>query len=157
MKNLSIIFSFGLLISSCSTPPAAVKAFDLEAVKAAINESNKTYGDAFVKKDSALFVSKYTKDACLMVTGMPKMCGIQGVGGFFNAAYMGMGVRNLVVKMEEAMGGPDGVSEIGAYELFGEGNKTLDKGKYIVVWKQEDGKWKMHRDMFNTDMSPPAK
>ncbi len=153
MKISGFVFVFSFLISACTTPPAAVKStFDLEAAKVAINESNKTYGDGFVKKDSSLFLGKYTKDACLFVAGMPKLCGAEGVGGFFNAAYMGMGVRNVSVKMEEILGGADGLTEVGVYQLFGAGDKLLDKGKYIVAWKQEDGKWKMHRDMFTTDM-----
>jgi ketosteroid isomerase-like protein len=28
-----------------------------------------------------------------------------------------------------------------------------DRGKYMVVWKrQADGSWKIHRDMFNTNL-----
>lgn len=33
------------------------------------------------------------------------------------------------------------------------GNPTLDKGKYLSVWKkQPDGSWKVLLDMFNTDL-----
>jgi ketosteroid isomerase-like protein len=34
--------------------------------------------------------------------------------------------------------------------------RALDKGKYIVIWKQEDGQWKLHRDIFNSSMPPPG-
>ena len=27
----------------------------------------------------------------------------------------------------------------------------LDNGKYIVVWKKERGRWKLHWDMFSTN------
>jgi ketosteroid isomerase-like protein len=33
------------------------------------------------------------------------------------------------------------------------GNK-LEKGKFIVLWKQEKGIWKMYRDIWNSDASP---
>jgi hypothetical protein len=33
--------------------------------------------------------------------------------------------------------------------------KVLDKGKYIVIWKKEDGTWKLHRDIWTTSV-PPA-
>ncbi len=29
---------------------------------------------------------------------------------------------------------------------------ALDAGKFIVVWKQEAGQWKLHRDIFNSSM-----
>jgi ketosteroid isomerase-like protein len=32
-----------------------------------------------------------------------------------------------------------------------------DKGKYIVVWKKEDGKWKLHRDLSNSDLPVATK
>jgi ketosteroid isomerase-like protein len=28
----------------------------------------------------------------------------------------------------------------------------LCKGKYIVLWKKENGKWKLHRDISNSDL-----
>jgi ketosteroid isomerase-like protein len=37
-----------------------------------------------------------------------------------------------------------------------EGGKVVDRGKYIVIWKREQGQWKLHRDIWNTSM-PPAK
>lgn len=30
--------------------------------------------------------------------------------------------------------------------------KQLDKGKYIVLWKKEEGKWKLFRDCYNSDL-----
>jgi ketosteroid isomerase-like protein len=43
--------------------------------------------------------------------------------------------------------------EVGAYKITGPGQQVLDTGKYIVVWKKEDGQWKLHRDIFNTSVA----
>ncbi len=48
------------------------------------------------------------------------------------------------------------VIECGNYGLKGENEAALDCGKYIAVWKKEGGAWKLHRDVFNTDMAAPA-
>ncbi len=138
-----------------TTPPTTN---DLEQAKTQIAEMNKTYGDGFVNGDSSLFLNHYTKDACVMPPQAPKLCGVEGVDGFFKVAYGKMGVRNITVAADEISGGPTEVMEVGQYELFGDSAKTksLDKGKYIIVWKQEDGKWKMHRDIFNTSNAPAA-
>lgn len=29
--------------------------------------------------------------------------------------------------------------------------RPVDQGKYLVVWRQEDGRWRIHRDIFNSD------
>jgi len=63
-----------------------------------------------------------------------------------------MGTKNIVLATEEVMGWPDAVVEIGTYELQGEANQILDKGKFIVVWKMEDGKWKIYRDISNSSV-----
>jgi hypothetical protein len=34
---------------------------------------------------------------------------------------------------------------------------VLDHGKYIVVWRNADGKWKLLRDLFSTNVPPPKK
>jgi hypothetical protein len=42
--------------------------------------------------------------------------------------------------------------ETGNYELFVENNIVVDKSKFIVIWEQENGDWKMYRDIWNTDL-----
>lgn len=44
--------------------------------------------------------------------------------------------------------------KVGKYTLQGEGGQILDKGKYLVVWKQEDGQGKWHRDIWNSSLPP---
>ena len=43
----------------------------------------------------------------------------------------------------------------GEYALLDKAGKTLDRGKYIVIWKQEGGDWKLLRDMFSSNQPPP--
>jgi ketosteroid isomerase-like protein len=57
---------------------------------------------------------------------------------------------------EEVMGGPDVVVETGTYEILGDKAVSFDKGKFIVAWKKENGKWKMHRDIWNSSNPAPA-
>ena len=159
MKNIIIPILAVLFLTSCNEvkeEKIVEKSFDLAPVKAAIEASNKTYGDAFVKGDSALMIAKYTKDGCIMPEGAPKMCGAEGLAAFFAVGHKQMGIKNVKLTTEEVMGSGDVVVETGTYDLIGAGDKSMDKGKYVVAWKQEDGKWKMHRDMFNSSVAPAA-
>jgi ketosteroid isomerase-like protein len=46
--------------------------------------------------------------------------------------------------------------EIGAYVRRARDGVTVDRGKYIVIWKRVAGEWKIHRDMFNTSQPRAA-
>lgn len=169
MKHLFLRFSLcgiflsAMLFSSCSneqavkTETSEVAQFSLDSAKASIAAGNKIFGETFATGDSTAFAKCYTSDACINVTGMPRMCGTTAITAFFNGGYK-MGVRNIKLTTEEVMGGREAVVETGKYEMF-MGNVSADKGKYIVVWKEENGKWKMHRDIWNSDMPAvsPAK
>lgn len=162
LKSATVFFIATITaITSCTNAPektepaAAVSTFSIDSAKAAIAASNKLYGECFATSDSAKFISCYTSDACIYVTNAPKMCGPQAITAFFNGAYK-MGIRNLKLTTEEVTGSKEAVVETGAYELFADKGISLDKGKFIVIWKEENGKWKMHRDIWNTDMPAPA-
>lgn len=156
MKRITIITLFVCVFASCKTEEkkeTAAATFNLDAAKVSIAESNKTYGEGFAKSDSSLFIGKYTKDGCIMPANAPKLCGSQAIAMFFKGAQS-MGVQNISITTEEVIGGPEVVVETGMYELLGAANKSLDKGKFVVAWKMEDGKWKMHRDIFTTNAAP---
>lgn len=132
-------------------------AFSLDSAKAAIAASNATFGDGFATGDSTGFVSHYTSDACINPSNMPKMCGTAAITAFFNGGYK-MGIRGAKITTAEVMGGKEGVIETGSYEMFADKGASIDKGKFIVMWKEENGKWKMHRDVWNSDLpAAPAK
>jgi ketosteroid isomerase-like protein len=160
MKHSFVKF-FGVVIlaalfCSCNNEAAKTETagFSLDSAKASIAASNKVYGACFASGDSTAFANCYTSDGCISPTGMPRMCGTQAITAFFNGGRK-MGISNVVLTTEEVMGGKDAVVETGKYELFVGDKVSAEKGKYIVVWKEESGKWKMHRDIWNSDAPPP--
>tara|TARA_B100000959_G_scaffold285684_1_gene361281 strand:- start:4739 stop:4918 length:180 start_codon:yes stop_codon:yes gene_type:complete len=52
----------------------------------------------------------------------------------------------------EADGHGDKIIEVGKFTLEGAEGQTIDHGKYIVIWKNEDGQWKVHRDIINSSL-----
>lgn len=162
MKKMFSLSAFCLLVAStllfsCNNDGGktdAGAAFNLDSVKAAIEASNKAYGACFATDDSTKFSGCYTADACINPPNMPRMCGTAAINAFFNGGYK-MGIRNLKLTTEEVMGSAAAVAEIGKYEVLGDKDASLDKGKFIVVWKMDNGKWKMHRDVWNSDNPPP--
>lgn len=149
-----------MMVLACNQPAGTkdpAGSFSLDSVKAAIEANNKTFTEAIEKGDSALFLSAYTTDGCVMPNGgAPKMCGVEGLSKFFGMAKQ-MGISSIKLTTTEVLGGKELVSEEGSYEIIDAAGKTVDKGKFIVTWKEEKGTWKKYRDIWNTDMPPPAK
>ena len=154
--KLSAITFFVILFSSCNNEAAKTETvgFSLDSAKAAIAASNKVFGACFANGDSTAFANCYASDACINVTNMPRMCGTQAIIAFFNGGHK-MGINNVVITTEEVMGGKDAVVETGKYEMFVGDKMSAEKGKFIVIWKEENGKWKMYRDIWNSDAPPP--
>ncbi|MBC7890229.1 MAG: DUF4440 domain-containing protein [Ferruginibacter sp.] len=155
-----VLIGVNAVFSSCTNAPekpginTPVSTFSLDSVKEAIAAGNKVFGESFATGDSTKFANCYTSDACINPTNMPKICGAQEINAYFYGGYK-MGIRNVKLTTDEVTGGNEAVAETGSYEVFADKDQVIDKGKYIVIWKAENGKWKMHRDIWNTDMPPP--
>lgn len=161
MKKIFLPVSIACLmgvLSSCNNDSGSKStsgsSFNLDSAKAAITASNKEFGASFATGDSAKFVSLYTSDGCINPPNMPRMCGSKEINAFF-VGGLKEGIKDIKLTIDEVMGSEAAVAEIGRYEVIMDKNQSVDKGKYIVVWKMVDGKWKMHRDVWNSDNPCP--
>ena len=156
IKFLGIVVLTIIFLSSCNNEAVKTEkaAFSLDGAKAAIAASNKVFGACFATGDSVAFANCYTNDGCIYNANMPKICGADGIKSFLSVGY-NSGIRNVVLITEEVIGGREAVVETGKYEVFIADNISVEKGKFVVVWKEENGKWKMHRDIWNSDAPPP--
>lgn len=139
-----------------ATPPAGAKAPAPPAgLKAAIEAANAKFSADFAKGDANAVASHYGPAAMAFPPNGEITRGREAIAKLWKGA-MDAGIKEvkLTVVEVEAHGG-DTAHEVGTYALVGEGGKTIDTGKYIVVWKRQGGQWKLHRDIWNTSM--PAK
>ena len=120
----------------------------------AIAGQNEQFMAAVARGDAAGLAALYTEDGQVLPPNAGFVTGRQAVEGFWQAV-MAMGVKEAVLEIAEVEGHGDTAIEISTFKLLGEGEQVLDKGKYIVIWKQEDGQWKLHRDIFNSSMPAP--
>ena len=90
---------------------------------------------------------------------MPRLSvpGIEGVLGgraaiekFWPAALSG-GLKALTLAATETDGRGDLRVETGTYTALGANRSELSRGQYLLVWKREDGAWKIHRDFGHAD------
>jgi len=165
LLTILVIFSITSLFIACSNAAEEsgtntateerAKSFDLTAVKKVIDSTNAVFGSMVSKGDSVGLASLYTSDAKIMMPNMPTASGRSGVQSAFAGLFTAMGTPNLTLTANEEWGTEELITEVGSYTMTDKNGKEIDKGKYIDLWKMEDGKWKLFRDIFNSDM-PPA-
>ena len=66
---------------------------------------------------------------------------------------MDMGIKEVHLNTSEIDEMGETAIEVGEYQLSGANNTLMDQGKYLVVWKKDMGTWKLHKDIWNTNMS----
>lgn len=156
-KHFIFLALSAMVLIACNTSKQEnldLKKFDIAMVKMVIDEANKVYNDRFTKDDAAFYVEKYVKDACLMPISAPEICGRENIKNY----YYGKGENTkfkIIITSKEVLGGENMVVETGSYEVFFANGKKHDNGKFIATWQQEDGKWKLHREIWSSDLPKP--
>lgn len=166
MKNLikfltlvTVPLLFISLIVSCNektTKPIETVIevpFNLAAVKAEIETANEELIALIVIGDSIGIAKKFTADAKFMMTGSPSISGTGSIQSTFSGMITS-GISNLNLETTEIWGSENFITEEGEYAIFVEEAK-VDYGKYIVLWKKEEGKWRLHRDMISSNVPVP--
>jgi len=133
----------------------AIPAFDLAKAKSEIEAANKIFMEALVKGDSVGLANLYTEDAKFMGPNAPAIVGRANIQSMMSGFIKG-GATKLELTATEVWGDENFIGEEGVMTLSSTDGKPLDKGKYIVLWKKEAGQWKLHRDMYNSDLPLPA-
>ena len=122
--------------------------------RAAIDAANAKFSADFAKGDAAAVASHYSTTAWAFPPNGEITKGREAIAKLWKGA-MDSGIKEVKLTTLEVEAHGDAAYEVGTYALTGEGGKTLDAGKYVVVWKRQGGQWKIHRDIWNTSMPAP--
>jgi uncharacterized protein (TIGR02246 family) len=120
-----------------------------DAVKASINAANRVFEQAFARGDAAGVASCYTAVGRVLPPNGQMATGRQAIQSFWQAV-MAAGVKGVKLNTLEVEAHGDTAWEGGQADLLGDNNRLLDTVKYIVVWKEENGVWRLHRDIWNS-------
>ncbi len=139
-----------LLIVGCAAPQQDTT----DEARAGIEATNAQFMEAFSQGDAAGVAACYTEDAQLLPPNSEIVSGLEAVQAWFQEAMdAGLKVRLETVEVE---GHGDTAHEVGRATLTGEDGQTIDEAKYIVIWKKVGDEWKLHRDIFNSNLPLPA-
>lgn len=147
-------YHFSRLIPNClmfllcinTSNAQAVSNPGLSAVKKSIEERNLQYFIAIEKNDVKAFEEQFLDDSWIMVPNAPIYCGPGATGDYFNEALVKKGIaRGKFITIDLYGVGSEVMAEVGFYQLYDKSDKQFDDGKYIVLWKKADGRWKRLR------------
>ncbi len=142
---LATLFTAALFISSC-TPT-------LVDVTTEIEEANKAFMDIRKSGDAEALSMFYTIDAKLFPANGELVVGREAIKAFISED-LATASSEILFETISAYGYGDMAIEEGKYKV-NVGSQEVDMGKYIVTWKKEDGQWKLHQDIWNSDLPLP--
>ncbi len=140
---LGLIFCFG-----CTGGQDAAVMHDIVVM------ANQGWMTAVEAQDAAAVAARYTEDAQLMPPFSDIVEGNQAIQAVWQDLF-GLGVEKIQLETVEVEAMGKLAYETGKYTTYATGELMLDQGKYIVVWKEVEGQWKLHRDIWNSSSPMP--
>lgn len=154
VRRMLAIVSLAVLCGCAGQQSAP--AVDQAAIGARIDSVNMAYNNAVAAKDTAAIVSLYADDAMVMPANQARAVGRDGIrqawAGFLALPGLELKPTSQTKMISEA---GDMVVDIGSFTftMTGPDGKPInDVGKYVTIFKNVNGEWKIVVDMFNSDI-----
>jgi uncharacterized protein (TIGR02246 family) len=119
--------------------------------KATIEKLNNAWTAAFNKGDAQAVAAMYAEDAYVLPPGSDIVKGRAAIEAFWRQAAQQMGDAKLTT-LDVLPLGRNAAREIGTVSLKTKSQPPQEiVGKYAVVWRKIDGRWKLATDIWNTN------
>jgi uncharacterized protein (TIGR02246 family) len=130
----------------------ANKKGDRDMSAADIATTNRSFEDAVRRGDVEAIASLYESDAVVLPPDSPIVKGREAIRQLWMSAIKEHGLKSMRVESVELEIAGDIANEVGygTLTMAPEGGKTeTAEVKFLVIWKQSGGKWRLHRDVWN--------
>jgi ketosteroid isomerase-like protein len=120
-------------------------------IQEVIKTADEKFTEAYNQGDVDAVAECYTERGQVLMPNFDVIAGRQAIRMIWQGAMNIMGYKGMTLETVEVEEHGDAAYEVGEYTLLGKNGKVVDVGKYIVIWKQEAGEWKLHRDIMNSN------
>lgn len=155
-----IVVALIMVMLSCKkeaeAAPEVKSTFNLDEAKAAIETAGQTFVIAMNKGDSITLGKCYTTDAKMMGPNDKAVIGRPAIQKAFSTWIKG-GMPTFTMKTIEIWGNEEIMAAEEEWTFSDKEGKILDSGKSIELFKMEDGKWRLYRDCYNSNLPCPSK
>ncbi|HSN17149.1 MAG TPA: DUF4440 domain-containing protein [Gammaproteobacteria bacterium] len=109
------------------------------------------YTKAFNAMDASGVANTYTDDAILMPPNHEAVKSAIAIQTY-ERQELAPPVSGLLLNVNETEVAGSWAYCYGYYSLLGNGGSVMDRGKFVEVLKLTDKGWKIHRDIYNSDL-----
>ena len=132
---------------------ATTDTSNISAIKQRMAETNELFNaEIFARRNFDALNQIYTADARIRPPGAPMISGRAAIKKFWADMVQGAHAVAAELSSVDVIPSGDGVVEIGRAVLTvappGHGEAKMEV-KYVVYWREEDGRWKWHVDIWN--------
>ena len=142
-----VIFLLPAFLLSASLTFGADKAAGPSA-REAIAAANKEFEAAHLRGDAAALAAQYTENAQILWEDREIISGRKAIEAEWRKDMGGPGRKAKLTTLEVEQHG-DWAFETGKLLINAPDGKVVYDGKYICIWKRENGQWRIHRDIGN--------
>jgi ketosteroid isomerase-like protein len=133
-------------VSTRADPPA----FDLAATRRHIEQLNERFTKAHLTGDVATIDAMFTPDAKSFPPGADAAISLPAIHAL-TLDYLEAGITEFREETTDFYGNAEYVIDEGTYVLTYGATPVTERGKYLNVWKQVDGSWKLQANIWNTN------
>jgi uncharacterized protein (TIGR02246 family) len=119
----------------------------------AIEAVGKQFMAAVARGDAAGVAALYSRDAQVLPPGSDAVKGTAAIQAVFQG-FVDAGLTDLTLTTLEVEAHGDTATEVASWALKAKDGTVVDRGKSMVIWKKEDGRWKLYRDIWNSSQAP---
>lgn len=126
----------------------------MSEVHAAIKAANEKLMVAVRQGDATEIAHIYRADVNVLPPYMEMLKGRPAAQAIWQGGIE-MGIKDVILETVAVTEASDVACEIGKYThiIQSSGGETVtDKGKYVVIWKHEDGNWKIDTEIWNSSL-----
>jgi ketosteroid isomerase-like protein len=153
-RTLVLPLVVACLVAGCGrssdSAPTPRAAFDLAAARKTIDENNARFTKAHVTGDIAAVDALFTKDARSLPPGAGPVIGLAAIHAL-TEEYVKLGIAEFTETTTTFDGNEDLIVDQGDYTVVYGKDRTVEKGKYLNVWKKEQGVWKIATNIWNAN------
>lgn len=145
------VLAFAACQSSSSTTA------DMAKVRAEIQQLENAWAEALNTRDIDALMALYADDAVSMVNNGPILTGKDAIRTFQEAEWKsGPQTGTYAFETLDLYGDGETITEVGTSTFKDAAGNTIRTGKYVAVFKKQDGKYLCVREIYNDDQATLA-
>lgn len=156
LMGICIIFFNTSMEAQTRDKTPLTTSFDIQKAKPIIDGFYSQLSKQLRDGDSVGLASHYWPDAEILLSGKEAIKGKEILAYWSGMVRLVNQIRIKEVSdsTTDIKGDSEFLIETGTYQIRSNNDNLIDKGKYMTVWQQRNGEWKLYRDIGNSNIQP---